>query len=78
MVDDRRGHDARAAGEGFVFDPALIGADGERAIGADGGEVGVGALGGEVRVVAEGGPETPHLGSRQVGAEHDGVGNSRV
>ena len=78
VMDEGAGNHAGAAGEGFIFDAALVGADAD-AIGSEGlDEVGVGAFGSEGFVVAEAGTEFTDIDGIDVVKEDDGVGDAGV
>ena len=76
--DECRSCDARSAGEGFGFDAAFEGADGDFAGAGDLGEIGIGAAGREERVAADEGAESPHVDGGDVVDEADGMGDAGV
>lgn len=78
VMDEGAGDHASAAGEGFIFDAALVSADAD-AIGSEGlDEVGVGAFRGEGFVVAKTRAELSDIDGIDVVKEDDGVRNARV
>ena len=78
VKEESGGDHPRPAGEGFVFDAAFVGADGDGGGGEDGGEVRVGAFGGEVGVMAEGVTEFADWGGGEVIDKDDRVGDAGI
>ena len=76
--DDGGGRDARAAGEGFGFDAAFEGADGQLGGARDLGEIDIGASRGEQGVAADEGAEGRHVEGGEIVDETDGVRNAGV
>jgi len=76
--DEGGGNHAASAGEGFGFDAAFEGADGEGVGAGDLNKVGIGAVRGEEGMASDVGAQGGHIDQREIVHQNDGVGYAAV